>query len=88
MDYSLTYFAKSEFSITVTDGDVSECAQIKLPDPSGSDSENDLLSGEYTPIAVIDYDPVTTYAANDVLEQSNDTTFDSTRANVVVHNQL
>ena len=78
MDYSLTYFAKSEFSITVTDGDVSECAQIKLPDPSGSDSENDLLSGEYTPIAVIDYDPVTTYAANDVLEQSIDMTFDST----------
>ena len=35
MDYSLTYFAKSEFSITVTDGDVSDVCKIDLPDPNG-----------------------------------------------------
>ena len=37
-----------------------------------------LLSGKYTPIAVIDYDPETNYGATDVLAQSIDVTFDST----------
>jgi len=35
------------------------------------------LSGVYTPVAVIDYNPVTTYAANDVLAHSMDIVFDS-----------
>ena len=35
------------------------------------------MSGKYTPIAVIDYDPETNYGATDVLAQSIDVTFDS-----------
>ncbi len=72
MDYSLTYWAKSQFSITVTDGDANECSEITLPDGSGGE-----LSGQYTPVAVVDYEPVTTYSANDVLAQSMDMIFDS-----------
>ena len=72
MDYSLTYFSKSPFTISVTDGDTNECSGITLPDGAGGE-----LSGEYSPIAVIDYAPVTTYAANDVLAHSIDMMFDS-----------
>ena len=75
MDYSLTYFAKSQFNITVSDGDASSCTGIELPDPQGA--LGDLLSGEYTPVAVIDYAPDTNYGATDVLAQSIDLTFDS-----------
>ena len=75
MDYSLTYFAKSEFTITVTDGDADACASIDLPDPNGGLGA--LLSGKYTPIAVIEYAPETNYGATDVLAQSIDVTFDS-----------
>jgi hypothetical protein len=72
MDYSLTYFSKSPFTISVTDGDTGACSGITLPDGAGGD-----LSGEYSPIAVIDYAPVTTYAANDVLAHSIAMMFDS-----------
>ena len=75
MDYSLTYFSKAAYSISVTDGSVEDCASIELPDPAGQ--LGDLLSGKYTPIAVIDYSPATNYGANDVLAQSIDLTFDS-----------
>jgi len=75
MDYSLTYFAKSEFNITVSDGDADACASIDLPDPNGG--LGTLLSGKYTPIAVIEYAPETNYGATDVLAQSIDVTFDS-----------
>ena len=54
---------------------VDDCASIELPDPAGQ--LGDLLSGKYTPIAVIDYSPATNYGANDVLAQSIDLTFDS-----------
>ncbi|MGB2036878.1 MAG: hypothetical protein ACPHX8_00290, partial [Candidatus Poseidoniaceae archaeon] len=74
MDYSITYFSKAAFSIDVEDGDVSGCDEIQLPDEEGPE---EFLSGLYTPIAVIDYDPVTTYAANDVLAQSMEMVFDS-----------
>jgi len=74
MDYSITYFSKAAFSIDVADGDVSGCEKIQLPDENG---QEEYLSGLYTPIAVIDYVPVTTYAANDVLAHSMDMVFDS-----------
>ena len=72
MDYSITYFSKAAFTIDVEDGDATSCQAITLPDSSGGE-----LSGVYTPVAVIDYNPVTTYAANDVLAQSMDMVFDS-----------
>tara|TARA_B100001758_G_scaffold109003_1_gene93355 strand:+ start:2030 stop:5176 length:3147 start_codon:yes stop_codon:yes gene_type:complete len=72
MDYSITYFSKAAFTIDVEDGDATSCQGITLPDSSGGE-----LSGVYTPVAVIDYNPVTTYAANDVLAQSMDMVFDS-----------
>ncbi len=72
MDYSITYFSKAAFTIDVEDGDTTSCQGITLPDSSGGE-----LSGAYTPVAVIDYNPVTTYAANDVLAQSIDMVFDS-----------
>ena len=72
MDYSLTYFSKSEFTIAITDGDANACSGITLPDGSGGE-----LSGVYNPVAVVDYEPVTTYAANDVLAHSIDMVFDS-----------
>ena len=72
MDYSITYFSKAAFTIDVEDGDTTSCQGITLPDSSGGE-----LSGAYTPVAVIDYNPVTTYAANDVLAQSMDMVFDS-----------
>ena len=75
MDYSLTYFAKSPFTITADDGDASSCAGIQLPDPDAALGV--VLSGEYTPVAVIDYAPETNYGATDVLAQSIDVTFDS-----------
>ena len=75
MDYSLTYFAKSAFTITVDDGDASSCSGIELPDPDAPLGV--VLSGEYTPVAVIDYAPETNYGATDVLAQSIDVTFDS-----------
>jgi hypothetical protein len=72
MDYSITYFSKAAFSIDVEDGDTTTCEGITLPDTSGGE-----LSGVYTPVAVIEYNPVTTYAANDVLAHSMDIIFDS-----------
>ena len=72
MDYSITYFSKAAFSVDVEDGDTTTCEGITLPDSSGGE-----LSGVYTPVAVIDYSPVTTYAANDVLAHSMDIIFDS-----------
>ena len=72
MDYSITYFSKAAFTIDVEDGDATSCQAITLPDSSGGE-----LSGVYDPVAVIDYNPVTTYAANDVLAQSMDMVFDS-----------
>jgi hypothetical protein len=72
MDYSLTYFSKAAFSIDVEDGNTASCEGITLPDSSGGE-----LSGVYTPVAVIEYNPVTTYAANDVLAQSMNMVFDS-----------
>ena len=72
MDYSITYFSKAAFTIDVEDGDATSCQGITLPDSSGGE-----LSGVYDPVAVIDYNPVTTYAANDVLAQSMDMVFDS-----------
>jgi hypothetical protein len=72
MDYSLTYWSKSAYTISVEDGDTTACEGITLPDSSGGE-----LSGVYTPVAVIDYNPVTTYAANDVLAQSMNMVFDS-----------
>ena len=72
MDYSITYFSKAAFTVDVEDGDTTTCEGITLPDSSGGE-----LSGVYTPVAVIDYDPVTTYAANDVLAHSMDIVFDS-----------
>ena len=72
MNYALTYFSKSAFTISVTDGDAAACSEITLPDGAGGE-----LSGQYNPVAVVDYDPVTTYAANDVLAQSMDMVFDS-----------
>ena len=72
MNYALTYFSKSAFTISVTDGDAAACSEITLPDGAGGE-----LSGKYNPVAVVDYDPVTTYAANDVLAQSIDMIFDS-----------
>jgi hypothetical protein len=76
MDYSITYFSKAAFSIDVEDGDASNCAGIQLPDENG-DPSDPYLSGVYDPVAVIDYNPVTTYAANDVLAYSMDIIFDS-----------
>ena len=75
MDYFLTYFSKAQYNITVTDGDVDACAGIDLPDPNGA--LGTLLSGKYTPIAVVEYAPETNYGAGDVLEQSVELTFDS-----------
>ncbi|MGB1793427.1 MAG: hypothetical protein ACPHMS_06100, partial [Candidatus Poseidoniaceae archaeon] len=75
MDYSLTYFDKADFTIDISDGNTDDCAGIDLPDPNGA--LGDLLSGKYTPIAVIDYAPETNYGATDVLAQSIDLTFDS-----------
>ncbi|MGB1436955.1 MAG: hypothetical protein ACPG7Q_02245, partial [Candidatus Poseidoniaceae archaeon] len=75
MDYSLTYFDKADFTIDISDGNADDCAGIDLPDPNGA--LGDLLSGKYTPIAVIDYAPETNYGATDVLAQSIDLTFDS-----------
>ena len=72
MDYSITYFSKAAFSIDVEDGNTASCEGITLPDSSGGE-----LSGVYTPVAVIEYNPVTTYAANDVLAQSMNMVFDS-----------
>ena len=72
MDYSITYFSKAAFSVDVEDGDTTSCEGITLPDSSGGE-----LSGVYTPVAVIDYNPITTYAANDVLAHSMDIVFDS-----------
>ena len=72
MDYSITYFSKAAFSIDVEDGDTTTCEGITLPDSTGGE-----LSGVYTPVAVIEYNPVTTYAANDVLAHSMDIMFDS-----------
>jgi hypothetical protein len=72
MEYSMTYFSKAAFSIDVEDGDTTTCQGITLPDTSGGE-----LSGVYTPVAVIEYNPVTTYAANDVLAHSMDLIFDS-----------
>ena len=72
MDYSITYFSKAAFTIDVEDGNTASCEGITLPASSGGE-----LSGVYTPVAVIDYNPVTTYAANDVLAQSMDMVFDS-----------
>ena len=45
------------------------------PDPDASLGV--LLSGTYNPIAVVDYQPVTTYAPADVLDQSIEFIFDS-----------
>jgi len=75
MDYFLTYFSKAQYNITVTDGDVDACAGIDLPDPNGA--LGTLLSGKYTPIAVVEYAPETNYGAGDVLAQSVELTFDS-----------
>ncbi len=72
MDYSLTYFSKAAFTISVDDGAADDCSGITLPDGAGGE-----LSGEYSPVAIVEYTPVTTYAANDVLEQSIDMIFDS-----------
>ena len=72
MDYSLTYFSKAAFTIAVTDGASDDCSEITLPDGAGGE-----LSGQYSPVAVVDYEPVTTYAANDVLAQSIEMIFDS-----------
>jgi len=72
MDYSLTYWSKSAYTMSVEDGDVSTCSEIKLPDGSGGE-----LSGDYTPVAIIDFNATTTYAAVDVLAQSLDVSFDS-----------
>ena len=72
MNYALTYFSKATFIIDVTDGADGECSGITLPDGAGGE-----LSGQYSPVAVVDYVPVTTYAANDVLAHSIDMIFDS-----------
>lgn len=72
MNYALTYFSKAPFTIDVTDGADGECSGITLPDGAGGE-----LSGQYSPVAVVDYMPVTTYAANDVLAHSIDMIFDS-----------
>ena len=58
--------------MSVEDGDVSTCSEITLPDGNGGE-----LSGEYTPVAIIDFNATTTYAAIDVLAQSLDVSFDS-----------
>ena len=75
MDYALTYFDKADFTIDISDGNTDDCSSIDLPDPNGALGA--LLSGKYTPIAVIDYAPETNYGATDVLAQSIDLTFDS-----------
>jgi len=75
MDYSLTYWSPSAFNITVDDGDASSCANIELPDPNAPLGV--VLSGAYTPVAVIDYTPEKSWTASDVLAQSIDLTFDS-----------
>ena len=72
MDYSLTYWSKSAYTISVDDGDIATCSEITLPDGNGGE-----LSGVYTPVAIIDFNAATTYAAVDVLAQSLDVSFDS-----------
>ena len=59
--YSLTYFGLSSFEIsTFSDGDHSPYESITL----------EGYSGIYSAVAVLDYAPSTTWAANDVLSQS------------------
>ena len=75
MTYALTYWSKSAFTIeNLADSDEA-CSGIQLPDPDASLGV--LLSGTYDPIAVIDYEPVTTYTSADVLDQSIEFIFDS-----------
>ena len=72
MEYALTYFSKAEFTVSVNDGATDDCKSITLPDGAGGE-----LSGSYDPVAIVEYEPVTTYAANDVLAHSVDMIFDS-----------
>ena len=75
MTYDLTYWSKSAFTIeNLADSD-EDCSGIQLPDPDAPLGV--LLSGTYNPIAVVDYQPVTTYAPADVLDQSIEFIFDS-----------
>jgi hypothetical protein len=60
LEYSLQYFAVSAFTLTATDGDVSQYAGTEL----------EGYSGTYNAVGVIEYVPGTTYTASDVLSHS------------------
>ena len=64
LEYSMLYWGASPFSITATDG--AAVSGETLPGYTGS----------YDSVGVIDYVPITTYSANDVLTQSLNVQFD------------
>ena len=58
--YAIKYFAKSQFSLNATDADLSNYENKELPG----------YSGTYSAVGAVDYEPLTTFSATDVLEQS------------------
>ena len=58
--YSIKYYAKSQFSLNATDADLSNYENKELPG----------YSGTYSAVGAVDYEPLTTFSATDVLEQS------------------
>jgi hypothetical protein len=58
--YPLQYMAKSNFTLTTTDGDLTSYEGVEL----------EGFSGSYDAVGVVDYAPSTTFVASDILTQS------------------
>lgn len=58
--YPIQYFLQSNFTISVTDGDVGDYADVEL----------EGFAGKYDAVAVVDYVPSTTFTTSDILTQS------------------
>ncbi len=58
--YPIQYFLQSNFTISVTDGDVGNYADVEL----------EGFAGKYDAVAVVDYVPSTTFTTSDILTQS------------------
>ena len=66
--YPIQYFLQSNFTISVSDGNVADYADIEL----------DGFAGKYDAVAVVDYQPSTTFTTSDILTQSLSVSVDKT----------
>lgn len=66
--YPIQYFLQSNFTISVSDGDVTDYEDVEL----------EGFAGSYDAVAVVDYEPSTTFTTSDILAQSLSVSVDKT----------